>query len=224
MKRLFSTSAAIALCAVALGGAAILTGGPCQLSNAFAGDKTLAAEVAPLKVGDAAPDFALKDWNDAEHKLSDLKGKIVVLEWTNPGCPFVVRHHTAGTMAKLQEKYQDKDVAFFAVNSTEAGHDNFLKPDAYKKLAEERKLTFPALYDADGTVGKAYGAKTTPHLFIVDKEGKVAYIGAMDDDPQGNSKEPKNYVDAALTALLDGKAPEPASTKPYGCSVKYAKK
>ena len=178
-----------------------------------------AQEAAGVKVGDAAPDFKLKDQTGKEWVLSEHKGKLVVLEWTNPECPFVVKHLKAETTTKLADKWKAKDVAWLKIDSS-----NFITEEKAKKAVEDNKINVPVLLDAGGETGKAYGAKTTPHLFIVDKEGKIAYAGAYDDNPTADAKEDtKNYVDAALEKLVAGEKPEVASTKPYGCSVKYKK-
>jgi peroxiredoxin len=170
-----------------------------------------------VAVGDAAPDFKLQGTDGQEVSLSQFKGKTVVLEWNNPNCPFSLRHSEEKTVANLAAKYPD--VVFLAINSTSAGHKDYLQPAAYQKFNADHGVKFPVLYDASGATGKAYGAKTTPHMFVIDKSSKIAYAGAIDDAPNGGAKV--NYVDQALAALAAGKPVEPASTKPYGCSVKY---
>lgn len=171
---------------------------------------------AQVKNGQAAPDFNLQDHNGKSVKLSDLKGKIVVLEWFNQECPFVVAHYKdeTRTMVKLADKYKDKDVVWLAVNSSK--HHNV---SINKETAEKWKLTFPILDDAKGTVGKTYGARTTPHMFIIDKQGMIAYQGAIDSGPK--EKIPTNYVAKALDELTAGSTVSTPETKPYGCSVKY---
>lgn len=168
------------------------------------------------EVGQPAPDFSLKDQDGKEVKLADLKGKIVVLEWTNDGCPVWKSHHAAGknTMVDLANSYAGKDVVWLGVDST-AGHNS-------KHLAgtvKEYSLPYRVLDDTAGHAGKAYGARTTPHMFVIDAQGKLAYAGAIDDQKAGGT----NYVKAAVDALLAGKTPEVTLTKPYGCGVKYAK-
>ncbi|MCC6159899.1 MAG: redoxin domain-containing protein [Deltaproteobacteria bacterium] len=187
-------------------------------TSLFASAPALAESAA---VGKPAPDFELTDTTGKTHKLSALKGKTVVLEWTNPGCPFVKKHVKGGTMNKIMAA--NSDVVFLAINSTNKGHQDYLTPADYQKWAKENNITHPQLYDADGKVGTAYGAKTTPHMYIVDKGGMVVYAGAMDDKamPMGDPANAENYVAAALKALAAGQSPNPAQTKPYGCSVKY---
>jgi len=164
------------------------------------------------------PAFTLEDVDGKKVSLSDFADKIVVLEWMNPGCPIWTRHHKAGTFRKLAEKFKDKGVVWLAINSTHSADK-----EKNKKFAKAEKVPYPILDDHAGTVGKAYGAKTTPHMFVIDKKhGRLAYEGAIDDDPSGKKKKPLNYVDQALTELLAGKAVSVPKTEPYGCSVKYA--
>jgi peroxiredoxin len=173
------------------------------------------ATAATAEVGKPAPEFSLADADGKKHNLAQYKGKIVVLEWTNPGCPFVKRHYTAKTFTTLAAAL-GKEVVWLAVNST---HNN--KPEDSKKWAKDNGLPYPTLQDPDGAVGKAYGARTTPQMFVIDPKGVVAYAGAIDADPRGKEAAPQNYVKTAVAALKDGKRPTPASTEPYGCSVKY---
>jgi peroxiredoxin len=166
---------------------------------------------------DKAKDFTLPDAEGKNHSLADYKGKIVVLEWTNPECPFVQRHYKSGSMKKLAAKYADKGVVWLAINSTK--HNT---PADSKAWTEKQGITYPTLQDPDGTVGHLYNAKTTPHMFVIDRSGNIAYQGAIDDDPKGELGDgAKNYVEGALTKLLAGEKPEITETKPYGCSVKY---
>lgn len=164
-------------------------------------------------------DFTLTDQAGKKVALADSTGKIVVLEWINPECPVWMRHYKAQTMVKLAEKYKPKDVVWLAVNSTH--HWDQAKNKAYH---DKNKLPYPILVDQSGKVGKLFGAKTTPHMFILDKKHNLAYAGAIDDDPRGKKgAEAKNYVASALDELLAGKAVSKPKTKAYGCSVKYAK-
>jgi len=172
-------------------------------------------------VGSMAPAFQLKDLNGKTHSLADYKGKVVVLEWVNPNCPFSDRHAREKTMSNLAKKHGS--VVWLGINSTSAGHDNFLKPAEHKAWADKNGVNYAVLYDETGKVGKAYDAKTTPHMYIVDEQGKIAYNGAIDDDPPGRTDAAKrtNFVDGGLIAELAGKKADPAATKPYGCSIKY---
>ena len=165
-------------------------------------------------VGSPAPDFTLVDETGASHTLSDYQGQVVVLEWTNPECPYVVRHYGADTMENLSATHDD--VVWFAVNSS---HFNTAEDSAAWKTAEG--FGFATLLDTDGTVGHTYGARTTPHMFVIDAAGVIAYAGAIDDNPRGSNDAPTNYVDAALTSLAAGEDVAVSSTEPYGCSVKY---
>jgi peroxiredoxin len=186
----------------------------------------LLASTAPAfaagQVGDAAPAFTLKDAQGKTHSLADYKGKVVVLEWVNPNCPFSRRHAEEKTMSALAAKYAS-DVVWLGVNSTNPQHRDFLKPAAHLDFNQKNSVAYPVLYDESGQVGKAYDAKTTPHMFIIDPQGKIAYNGAIDDDPSGGkaAAQRANYVDGGLRAEKAGQDPDPATTKPYGCSVKY---
>jgi peroxiredoxin len=175
-------------------------------------------------VGQPAPQFTLQDTNGKSVNLADYKGKIVVLEWNNPGCPFVMKHYRSGNMPALQKKYA-KDVVWLAVNSTNSGHSDYLTGAQLNEFIE-RHSGAPARYllDVEGKVGRAYGARTTPHMYIVDASGKLAYVGAIDDIPSASEadvKTAKNFVAAAIEEMKAGKAVSNASTSPYGCSVKY---
>ena len=173
------------------------------------------AQDASAVVGQPAPAFTLQDETGATHTLSDYAGRVVVLEWTNPECPYVVRHYTADTMETLSSELGD-GVVWLAVNSS---HFNTADDSAAWKGAEG--FAYPTLLDTDGSVGRLYGARTTPHMYVIDAAGTLAYAGAIDDNPRGTNDAPTNYVGAAVTALLAGDSPAVSSTEPYGCSVKY---
>lgn len=167
-----------------------------------------------------APDFALDSFDGRNVRLSRYKGRVVVLEWINPDCPFSRYHYeTTPTMANLAEKYKNKEVVWLAINST---HNT--TPEANRQWAEKHKLPFPILDDRSGLVGKLYGARTTPHMFVIDQTGAIAYEGAIDNAPLGKS-EPGvgtvNYVDKAISELLQGRKASTTATPPYGCTVKY---
>jgi len=170
--------------------------------------------------GRAAPAFTLQSFDGKTVSLSDYKGKTVVLEWFNFECPFVQYHYNkANTMIDLAGKYKDKNVVWLAINST-----SHTTPQANREFADKHKLAYPILDDRSGQVGHAYGAKTTPHLFVVDPSGYIVYDGAIDNSPLGKTadgQEPVNYVDSVLAALATGKDVSVSNTKSYGCSVKY---
>jgi peroxiredoxin len=210
-----------ALTAIAVfASASLVMAGPHKGGAHSTGD---AHHASKAKLGEAAPDFTLKDSDGKEHHLSDYTkdGKIVVLEWFNPECPFIKLHfEKQTTMVDMYSKYKDKGVVVIAINSTNSGNPSFGKDaDAKKKW----KIDFPILIDADGKVGHIYGAKTTPHMFVIDKKGILRYDGAIDNDPKldKSAKDKHNYVRAALDSLLAGKKVAEAETKPYGCGVKY---
>ena len=172
-------------------------------------------------VGSMAPAFSLKGIDGKTYSLADYKGKVVVLEWVNPNCPFSDRHAREKTMSNLVKKHGE--VVWLGINSTNADHPNFLQPAEHHAWVKKNGVNYAVLYDETGKVGKAYDAKTTPHLYIIDEQGKIAYNGAIDNDPPGRTSaaERTNYVDGGLIAELAGKKADPASTKPYGCSIKY---
>jgi peroxiredoxin len=177
---------------------------------------------APPAIGEPAPAFNLKSVGGQTHSLADDRGKIVVLEWTNPGCPVVQRHYRSGLMPAAQKAAREKGVIWLAINSTNPGHSNYREPDALQKIYSDWKAAYTLqLMDADGAAGKAYGAKTTPHIFVIDDQGRIAYNGAIDNDTSGDKADRTNYALAAIDALLGGKSVAVATTQPYGCSVKY---
>lgn len=173
-------------------------------------------------VGKPAPDFTGKDVDGKEHSLADLKGKIVVVEWFSYQCPFAKAHtQEKKTMQNTFAKFKDKGVVWLAVDSNVANGE-VGKPDEIKTYAKECGVTYPIILDPDGKIGHAFGAKTTPHMFVIDKTGVIAYEGAIDNNPRGKEASVTNYVEAALQSLVDGSQVAQASTKPYGCGVKYA--
>jgi peroxiredoxin len=181
----------------------------------------LPALAAGGTVGAPAPAFTLKGLDGKNHSLADYKGKVVVLEWINPNCPVSNRHAREKTMTELVK--QHGEVVWLGINSTSPSSGDFMKPAEHLAYNQKYGITYPVLYDESGQVGHAYGARTTPHMFIVAPDGKLAYNGAIDDDPPGRKamNARLNYVGRGLDAEKGGKSPDPASTKPYGCSVKY---
>ena len=175
-------------------------------------------------VGKPAPAFTLKGLDGKEVKLSDYKDKIVVLEWFNPGCPVVQRHHDKDSLKTLAADTTKDGVVWLAINSGAAGKEGS-GADVNKKGAEKWSLKHPILLDEDGTVGRAYGAQTTPHMFVIDAKGVLAYAGAIDNDPNGEMKpeERINYVREAVASLKKGEPVKTPTSKSYGCGVKYGK-
>ena len=175
----------------------------------------------------SATNFTLTDLNGTKHSLADFKGKVIVLEWINPGCPFVVRQYKDGAMQSLQKKWTEKGVVWLAISSTNPDHADFIRNEGVRETYDSWKPASTSfLLDSDGTVGKSWGAKTTPHMFVIDQNFNVAYQGAIDNNPRGSKDKAEvvNYVDQAVSSLLAGKTVETSSTQPYGCSVKYASK
>ena len=183
------------------------------------------AKAASASVGQAAPDFTLSDSQGGQRSLSSLKGKFVVLEWVNYDCPFVQKHYGSGNMQKLQKTYTGKGVVWLSVNSSAPGKQgNFPPADINAKLKERSASPSAYLLDPDGTVGKAYGARTTPHMYVISPQGTLLYAGGIDDKPstdQADVATARNLVAAALDEAMAGKPVTTASSQPYGCAVKY---
>ncbi|MCA2997956.1 MAG: thioredoxin family protein [Rhodocyclaceae bacterium] len=184
-----------------------------------------AAIANAASVGQPAPDFSLNDINGKAVKLADFKGKHVVLEWHNPACPFVVKHYDSSNMQSLQNKYDAKDTVWLTVNSTNPSHQDYMTNEKLKGYIANKKAA-PDSYmaDSDGSVGRLYGAKTTPHMYVINPTGTLIYAGAIDDKRgtrQEEIKTAKNFVVAALDESKANKPISTASTTPYGCSIKY---
>lgn len=177
------------------------------------------------KLNESAPDFKLTDSNGNEHSLNDFADKIVVLEWINFDCPFVKKHYNSKNMQSLQEKYIKQGVIWLAICSSNKGKQGNFSVEEINKRSKSHDAKFTAyLIDEDGKVGKMYGAKTTPHMYIISKNGMLVYAGGIDDKATTDADDienSKNYVSAALDELLAGKEVSIQSSTPYGCSVKY---
>ncbi len=180
---------------------------------------------AAATVGQKAPDFTLTDTAGKTVRLSDFKGKHVVLEWNNPGCPFVRKHYDSANMQVLQKESAGKSVVWLAINSTETGHPDYLAPPKLGQWMVAQKAAASAtLMDETGSVGKSYGARTTPHTYLVAPDGALLYAGGIDSIPSARTEDIKtatNYVRQGLNEALAGKPVSQATTRPYGCSVKY---
>ncbi|MCO4746884.1 MAG: redoxin family protein [Proteobacteria bacterium] len=171
-----------------------------------------------------APNFELTDLDGTTHTLESLRGKVVVLEWFNPGCPFVVAAHDGGPLGDMASRWGDKEVVWLAVNSGAPGKQGH-GLDVNREAAGTWNMGHPILLDESGEVGKLFGAKTTPQMVVIDPEGQIAYEGALDNAPRGEVKgggDRVPYTDNALTNVVAGEAARPAQTTPWGCSVKYA--
>jgi peroxiredoxin len=183
-----------------------------------------AAEPAePATSGPSAPDFTLGDLDGNQVSLSSFRGKTVVLEWFNPGCPFVKYAHGTGPLKDMAKTQMAQGVVWLAINSGAAGKQGH-GVDTNKKATAEWAIASPVLIDETGSVGKSYGATTTPHMFVIDRSGAIAYKGALDNAPLGKAPAEGyvNYVEAALTDMEAGRPVKLAETQSYGCSVKYA--
>jgi len=175
--------------------------------------------------GAAAPSFTLTDTTGKSVQLADYRGKYVVLEWTNPECPFVRKHYASGNMQDLQKEWGAREVVWLSINSTNAASSEFKTPAEMAQWMRSQGAAQKAtLIDGTSATGRAYAARTTPHMFVVDPAGNVVYNGAIDDRRSANpadARTARNYVRAALTEAMAGKAVTVASTSPYGCSIKY---
>ncbi len=180
----------------------------------------------PATVGQAAPAFTATDTSGKRVSLADFKGKHVVLEWVNPGCPYVVKHYSSANMQSTQKEATAKGVVWLAINSTATDHGDYKAPTALAQWMQGQKAAASAtLMDADGKVGRAYSARTTPHLYIVDPQGVLVYAGGIDNKASSNPADiatATNHVKVALGEALAGKPIAVATTRPYGCSVKYS--
>jgi peroxiredoxin len=214
----------LAVAAALAAAASPATAAPSAPARSDAG-KPAAQAPATAAVGKPAPAFALKDLAGKEVSLAAHKGKIVVLEWINPGCPFVKKAHTAGSLVDAAQRHAKAGVVWLAINSGAPGKQA-AEPAANAEAAKVWSLAHPILLDPTGAVGRAYGATNTPHMFVIDKAGVLVYAGAIDNSPDGEGKSPEggklvSYVDAALADLAAGRPVRTASTKAYGCTVKY---
>ena len=176
--------------------------------------------------GTAAPDFKGTDSTGAQHTLSQYRGKFVVLEWANQGCPYDQKHYLSGNMESLQRQWTAKGVVWLSVISSAPGQQGHVTPaEENGYLKKMNAVPTAAILDPTSTIARLYEAKTTPHMFVIDPTGKLIYQGAIDDKPttdQSDVKTARNYLNEALTAAMAGKSVPTASTRPYGCSVKYA--
>lgn len=190
-----------------------------------AGGLATGASAERAEVGSAAPAFTGADDSGKKHDLGQYRGKTVVLEWTNHDCPFVSKHYNSGNMQKLQRMAAKDGVVWLSVISSAPGTQGHLSPAKSREVSADQQAAHTAkLLDPSGTIGRAYGATTTPHMYVIDPKGQLAYAGAIDSESGWDESEiagAKNYVTMALNALKAGRALDPASTRPYGCSVKF---
>ena len=182
--------------------------------------------VASVATGAQAPAFSVQDGEGRTRTLAEFSGRTVVLEWTNFGCPYVRKHYGAANMQATQKAAVDKGVVWLAVNSTASDATDYLTPDKMGSWMREQKAAATAtLMDTEGRLGRAYGARTTPHLYVIDTRGTLVYAGAIDSRPTARASDipgATNHVNQALGELLAGKPVSVPATQPYGCTVKYA--
>jgi peroxiredoxin len=216
----------VAYCLFALVASAGCSRDRADLSTpAYAASTAAAGSTVPADIGKAAPDFTLQDLDGHDVRLSNYRGKVVVLEWFNPKCPFVNLSHTKGSLNGTAARHIAEGVVWLGIDSSAPGKQGY-EPDEIRDAAKRFGLTHPILRDASGTVGRAYGATNTPHLFVIDKGGALVYAGAIDNSPDAEGESPQggplvNYVDAALADLAAGRSVRTPRTKAYGCGVKY---
>ncbi len=227
MKTVFGTIAALAALLLAVGCSANKEAASDQNSSQQSQTVQVKAEVPEMHtdVDQPAPDFTLTDANGQKHSLSDYKGKYVVLEWVNFGCPFVKAQYASGNMQSLQKTFTDKGVVWLSICSSAEGKQGYFTGEELKDQIKEHHSNATAyLIDADGTVGRTYEAKATPNMYVIDPKGTLIYAGAIDDTPTTDaSAVPKsaNYVKLALEASMKGDPVPVKTSQPYGCSVKY---
>lgn len=205
---------------------------PSSESAPLAGSEALPAATAgspaapaSAQIGAPAPDFSLPDLDGNPVSLSQYRGKLVVLEWFNPGCPFVRASHTVGSLKGLADKYAAEGVVWLAINSGGPGKQG-AGVEANREVLAPFGMRHPVLLDESGRVGQLYAAERTPHMYVIDADGVLVYRGAIDNSPDGEGHSPEggklvNYVDSAIGALRSGAKVTPSETKSYGCSVKY---
>lgn len=181
--------------------------------------------VLAATVGSPAPNFSLKGQDGKTYSLSDFKGKHVVLEWYNKDCPYVRKHYDSGNMQSLQKEFTEKGVVWLSLISSADGQQGYLTPEQAKEVLNQEKASPTALlFDPSGATGKAYDAKTTPHMYVIDPNGTLVYAGGIDDKPSTRESSLKGatpYFANAVRASLSGEPISPSTTKPYGCSIKY---
>jgi peroxiredoxin len=199
---------------------------PATILSTIAFNLALTVSALAVVPGSAAPDFKGTDSNGIQQTLSQYKGKYVVLEWANRGCPFEQKHYLSGNMESLQKKWTDKGVVWLSIISSAPGQQGYVSPAEENDYLKKMKASpTAAILDPKGTIGRLYGAKTTPHMFVIDPTGKLIYQGAIDDKPSPDPatlKGARNYLEEALTSAMAGKPVPTTSTRSYGCSVKYA--
>ena len=186
----------------------------------------LADPASQARIGAPAPGFSLTDSNGKSVSLADFKGKTVVLEWTNHDCPYVRKHYGGNNMQSMQKKWTGQGVVWLTLISSRPGSEGYVTAQEANKLTADRGAAPSAvLFDPKGSVGRAYGAQTTPHMYVITGDGKLAFMGGIDDKPSTrleDLKTAKNFVDQALGEVTQGKPVSVTTARPYGCSIKYS--
>jgi peroxiredoxin len=204
----------------------VAVAGGINIARAFDSEQ-VAIAASEVKIGAPAPNFSAVDSNGKKHDLTHFKGKTVVLEWTNNDCPFVKKHYETNNMQKIQKSATGQGVVWLSIISSASGQQGFVNGEKANELTKSRNAS-PSLVllDPDGTMGRTYGARTTPHMYVISAKGNLEYMGAIDDKPTSDKADvptAKNYVVEALDAVKAGKAVPTPTSQPYGCSVKYGK-
>ena len=186
---------------------------------------TVAQKPNQARINEMAPDFTGVDSNGVSHDLSDFKGKVVVLEWTNHQCPFVAKHYGSSNMQKLQKEATSKGVVWLSIISSAPDTQGYVSGTEANQLTKSRDASPTAvILDPEGNIGRLYNARTTPHMYVIAPDGVLRYMGAIDNKPRTNYADVKtenNYVSAAIDSILNNRPVETTVTQPYGCSVKY---
>jgi peroxiredoxin len=218
------TTAGLMLLTVACGGSSV-QGSSNQPSPSVSESVSDVSKVA-VRPGAAAPDFTGTDSNGQNRRLSDFKGKVVVLEWTNHQCPFVGKHYGAGNMQQLQKEATSKGVVWLSIVSSAPGQQGYVTARQANDLTKSRNaMPTAVILDPEGKIGRLYNARTTPHMYVIGQDGTMMYMGAIDDAPSSQTSDVKkanNYVRTALDQVLNGRPVSTSVTQPYGCSVKYS--
>jgi peroxiredoxin len=181
-----------------------------------------ADELGRVEIGAPAPNFIAAGADGRRHRLSDYAGKTVVLEWTSPVCPYTAMKYASGAMQALQKQAAAEGVVWISIDTAAPGRPGYLTPQAMTdRVVQTHSMIAAFLSDPDGRIGRAYGAKTTPSFYIIGRDGRLIYQGAMDDDPSVDDARGRNYIRAALDAVHAGRPVKDAETRPYGCAVEY---
>lgn len=199
---------------------------PSNQTESVQAEQTVVAQATPVRISQTAPNFSGVDSNGATRSLSDFRGKTVVLEWTNHQCPFTGKHYTSGNMQALQAEATAQGIVWLSIISSAPGQQGYVTATEANQLTTSRNASPTAvILDPEGEIGRLYSARTTPHMYVIDPQGKLRYMGGIDNIPSADPSDvasATNYVQAALASLSSGRTVDPEVTQPYGCSIKYS--